>query len=238
MGLFDMFTHEGRLKRHARRMADKDALPEDREASERWLLDEGSGQALYALLKRFDVKLTQQLVDKTEKERLYEHLVGRDPALDGPLDQWVKAARQKSWPLRLIESRRGAEAAVLEVNRLLEAERGTASFEPERKKHLLVWLADHRHPSILDSAAPFLDDFDEEVRYAAAEALIAQDDDAARPALAAVLARADEESNRLKHRIATVFARRGWSVDAPDAVAAALPGGFVVQGDRLVATAG
>jgi hypothetical protein len=42
MGLFDLFTHEGRLKRHALRVANRDAQPEDREASWRWLAEDAS----------------------------------------------------------------------------------------------------------------------------------------------------------------------------------------------------
>ncbi len=236
MGLFDMFTKEGRLRKHARVMADRNTLPEDREVSERWLLDEGSGQALYALLKRFDVRISQQIVDTQEKERLYDRLFALGEDLDGPLLQFVRAASNRTWPLKLLEARQGTDAAVGLVVELLAAEQGTASFEPERKRHLLVWLADHVHPTVVETATPFLSDFDEEVRYAAAEAMLAQEDEAARPALAAVLADDKEESMRLKHRIATVFSRKGWRVEDPDAVSGSLPTGFRVLDDgRLVA---
>lgn len=235
MGLFDMFTKEGRLRKHARQMSDRNALPEDREATERWLLDEGSGQALYALLKRFDVRLSQTIVDKQEKERLFNRLVGLGSDLDKPLAQFLRESQHRTWPLKLLEAREGTDAAVQVVFELLEREKGGASFEPERKKHLLVWLADHQHPEVIAQCESFLDDFDEEVRYAAAEAILAQDDEAGRASLARVLAKPDEESMRLKHRLLTVFAKRGWRVDEPQAVAAAMPDGFRVDDEGRVA---
>lgn len=237
MGLFDMFTKEGRLRKQARVVADRNALPEDREAAERWLLDEGSGQALYALLKRFDVRLSQSIVDNQEKDRLFNRLVGLGSDLDKPLAQFLREAQHRTWPLKLLESREGTDAAVQVVFSLLDAEKGGASFEPERKKHLLVWLADHQHDGVLAQAEPFLDDFDEEVRYAAAEAILAQDDDAGRAPLARVLAKRDEESMRLKHRLLTVFAKKGWRVDDPEAVAASMPDGFRVNAEGRVLAA-
>jgi len=235
MGLFDMFTKEGRLRKHARQMSDRNALPEDREATERWLLDEGSGQALYALLKRFDVRLSQTIVDKQEKERLYNRLVGLGPELDKPLSQFLREAQHRTWPLKLLEAREGTDAAVKAVFELLDAEKGGASFEPERKKHLLVWLADHVHDGVVAQCVFFLDDFDEEVRYAAAEAVLAQEGEEGRQALAKVLAKTDEESMRLKHRLLTVFAKRGWRVDDPEAVASSMPDGFQVDDQGRVA---
>lgn len=234
MGLFDMFTKEGRLRKQARILGDRNTLPEDREAAERWLLEEGSGQALYALLKRFDVRVSQQIVDTQEKERLYDRLLSLGPELDGPLLQFVRSASNRTWPLKLYESRQGTQAAVDLVYELLDAEAGPANFEPERKKFLLVWLADHKVDGLIDKVAPFLDDFDEEVRYVAAEAIVAQEGDGGRAPLAAVLAKADEESNRLKHRVAGVFAKRGWRVDDPEAVGAAMPRGFRVLEDGRV----
>ena len=97
----------------------------------------------------------------------------------------------------------------------------------------MVWLAEQRHERMLEVVSPFLKDFDEEVRYAAAEVLIHQEDDGTRDALLEMLANPDEESLRLRHRLAHVFRNRGWAVGDTN-LAGILPEGLGVQGGRIV----
>ncbi|MCB9680167.1 MAG: HEAT repeat domain-containing protein [Alphaproteobacteria bacterium] len=233
MGLFDMFTKEGKLKRHVRRMSDLNTQPEDREASARWLVDEGSGKAIMGLLSRFDMNVTQQLKDQAEKAFVYQLLVNMGEAVHRPLDAWLRRCKQYAWPLKLCVELQGEQVAMTAVFALLAGDVGKSSFEPEKRKELLVWLAERKHPEMVEHVAGFLKDFDEEVRYAAAEVLVAQETEAARPALLAVLADPQEDSVRLKHRLAGVFRTRGWSVG--DAGLPQLPAGFDVRDGRIVA---
>jgi hypothetical protein len=232
VGLFDYFTREGKLKRHARRMADRDANPEDREASMFWLLDDGSPDALRGLLSRFDLQLSQQLKDKKEKDALYEHLVGVGADVVPPLREHLRYCKVHAYPLRLLAALEGEAAAVEAAVELLAKERG-ASFQPERKVALLLWLAERRHAGAIEAAAPFLSDFDENVRCAAVEVLVYQEDAAAAGPLREALQRDGEDSGRLRHRIAEVFKQRSWPVD--DAVSDHLPAGFAVAQGRVVA---
>ena len=79
-----------------------------------------------------------------------------------------------------------------------------------------------------------LQDFDEGIRYAAAEALIGIDDPSVREPLAQALAKIGEESNRLRVRIAEAFHQRNWPLGEQAAkVGQRPPTGFVVQGDRI-----
>ena len=82
--------------------------------------------------------------------------------------------------------------------------------------------------------APFLKDFDENVRYAAAEVMLAQQDESARPLLEAAMSNPDEDSNRLRVRLAEVFSQRRWKVES-DELAERLPDGWAVRGGRIVA---
>ena len=47
-------------------MSDRDAQPEDRENSARFLAEDGSAKALMGLLTRFDMTITGQSKDRTE----------------------------------------------------------------------------------------------------------------------------------------------------------------------------
>ena len=119
---------------------------------------------------------------------------------------------------------------------VLEIERTQGNeFNPHKKKAVLIWLAERRHPELIANVTPFLSDFDEGVRYAASEAVIAQQDDAGREPLLGVLMNADEESNRLRIRVCEVFSqRRGPVGEAEAALSQSLPDGWTVRGGRIV----
>lgn len=234
MGLFDFFTAEGKLKRHARRAADRDIQAEDRDASIRWLAENGSEAAIRGLLGRFEVSLSQQIKDAAEKEYVYQLLVGLGAAVVPPLQEHLRSCKQFALPLRLLEHFEGAEAANGAARELLDAERARSAFYPEKKKHLLVWMAPRADARSAASAAHFLDDFDEDVRYAAAEVLMHHGAADVRALLVGGLARAEEDSNRLKHRVCDFLRGRGWTLDGVD-LAGRLPPGFAVEGDRIVA---
>lgn len=232
MGLFDFFTREGKMKRHVRRMSNRDTPPEDREVSAHWLSEEGSPQALYGLLTRFDLQISQGLKDKSEKELVFQLLLQHGGAVSEPLEQWFAKCKQYAWPLKLLERIEGEQAAVDKVLQLLEGEVGKASFDPSKKIDLLKWLIEHDDARITPLATRFLTDFDEGVRYVAVEAVLSQDGED-RDLLWGVLTRPEEDSGRLMHRVCEVFAAKGWSVEA-DALQGRLPEAFAVQQGRLV----
>lgn len=232
MGLFDLFTKDGKFLRMSRRMQDAYAQAEDRDVAARWLAEEGSERAISALLTRFDIAVSNQMKDRTEKDQVFELLVGLGGRVSAPLHAWLQRCKHYVFPLRLLSQLDGEEAAIEAALGVLEGPVGRSTFEPERRKELLTWLAEKRHPSIGPRVVRFLANADEETRYMAAEALLGQEGDVAREPLLAVLGNAQEESTRMRHRIAYVFAQKGWSVGEG---ALNLPNGFVRQGERLVA---
>jgi hypothetical protein len=236
MGLFDFFLNdEKKIAKHQRRLTNRDSQPEDREASARWLVDQGSPQSLLALLARFDVSLDHQLKDKSEKDLVYALASSQGEDLLEPLAAWLKKCRSVALPLRLLEDLSGKEPAIDMVCELLELEHARDDFKPTKKKALLIWLAGVRHEKCLPTAALFLDDFDEGVRYAGAEVIIAQKGDVGTDSLLSVLTNPEEESNRLKVRICEIFAQRKWGVgDAAPQLAETLPENYRVAGGRVM----
>ncbi len=237
MGIFDFFlSEEKRIAKEQRNLTNRDKQPEDRDAAARWLADRENPKAIVALLTRFDMNLENQLKDRSEKEFVYGLLVSKGEPAVRPLERHLSRCRQIASPLRLFVDLKGREAAVEKVFELLDIERERDDLnKPEKKVDLLVWLVGHRHPGAIERCSPFLLDFDENVRYAAAEVMIAQQDEAARPALEQALQNPGEESNRLKVRLAEVFQQRGWALDDPEKVAANLTPTFTVRDGRIVA---
>src|SRR5690606_10841964 len=139
--------------------------------------------------------------------------------------------------LRLYEQLTNRATVMARVLELLEIELAKDDLKPEKKRELLVWLADQRDSRIIEAVKPFLKDFDENVRYAAAEAIVAQEDEQGLEPLRDVLANPDEDSNRLKARLADVFIARRWPLgDKAEAVATGLPVGYSVKDSRIVST--
>jgi hypothetical protein len=232
MGMFDFFLSEDkRIARQQRTLTNRDVQAEDRDKAARWLADNGTPKALVALLTRFDLQLENGLKDQAEKDFVYKLALGFGPAIERPLERHLERCRQIALPLRLYVDIKGEAAAIERVFHVLDHERRKDDFKPQKKLDLLVWLAERRHPG-MEAASASLEDFDEGVRYAAAEVIIGQQDEAGRVHLERILRNAAEESNRLRVRIADVFAQRRWNVE--DAAQVHLPGGFAVREGRVV----
>jgi hypothetical protein len=235
MDLIDLFLSEPkRVDRHTRRLTNRDAQPEDREASARWLAENRKPRAIAGLISRFDMNLDHQLKDQAEKEALYALLVSLGPdVVLHPLESWLKHCKQFALPLRLLGELASRARAIDVALELLEAEARRDDFKAAKKKELLVWFSDVRDPRLVTAAAPLLRDFDEGVRYAAAEVLLAQPGDASVPALVAVMIDPKEESNRLRLRIADALSTRRVDVVAHGASPDRLPPGFTLRDGRL-----
>jgi HEAT repeat protein len=236
MGLFDfMLSPEKKIAKHTRRLTNRDAQPEDREASAQWLAGQGTPQAIMGLLARFDMKLDHDLKNQAEREQVFDLLRSLGDDAVEPTRAWLRQCKSVAQPLALLSAIQGEEAAIqaaFEVLRI-EHERGN-DFKPAKKKAVLIWLAERRHPGAIDEAARFVDDFDEGVRYAVAEVIAAQKDPAGREPLLRMLTNPEEESGRLRARICEVFVQQGWSVgESAAALDGHLPGGFTLRGERI-----
>lgn len=234
MAFFDFLLGGSPLKRHQRRVANRDAQPEDREASADWLAKDGSDEALMALCGRFALQLEHGLKDKKEKEMVFELLAAKGTEGSRIARAYASQNAAFAWPLRLIERIEGPSAGVAFLLELLARESVDNELHPEKKKNLLIGLAERRHADIVRAASPFLHDFDEGVRHAAIEAVAAQDGDEGRAPLLDALADPKEESTRIRGRLAEIFAQRRWAVSDDPWLAANVPNGYRLDAGRLV----
>jgi hypothetical protein len=224
-----------RIQKNRRRVTNRDAQPEDREMSARWLIDQGSAKALRALLMRFDMTLPQQMQDQSERELMYQLLAVRGKDLVRPLKVHLKSCRQFAYPIRLFEEVEGEDQTLALVYELLNYELEKDDLNhPDKKRHMLVWLTERNDERALAAALPFLKDFDEAVRMAAVEVVFNQKSAEGRAPLEAALIDPKEDSNRMRVRVAEIFAQRDWQVDQAAAVTEALPAEFMVRQGRVV----
>ncbi|MCB9764531.1 MAG: hypothetical protein H6739_32450 [Alphaproteobacteria bacterium] len=240
MGLFDFLTGgspEKQIKKYGKKIKDKDTPIEDRQAAAIWLADNGSPEAIVALLGRFDMDYEHGMKDASEKDEVSNLVLGLGQRSIEPLEAKLRRTLKFARPLALYEQIAGQDAAMNIVLELLDVEYERSELKPDKKRQLLIKVTEYVDPRVTASAVRFLDDFDEGCRYAAAEALFAQDETpAVREALVARLASPDEESNRVRVRIAEVATARRWPLgDHADALTENPPVGYKVANGVLIA---
>jgi hypothetical protein len=224
------------VPRHGKRVADRDASKEDREASVAWLAENGTPEALVALCGRFGLQIENQLKDQEEKDTVVDHLVGHGAAGATAARGWAARGPHFANAVRVVERVEGAAAALGLLVELLARESVDEEFKIDKKRNLLISLAMHKSPAIVEAAARFLGDHDEGVRHAAIEALAAQEGDGPRTALLAALQRQREESTRIRGRLGEIFAARRWPVGEDPWLAQNVPHGFQLADGRLHAS--
>ncbi len=160
------------------------------------------------------------------------------PVATEALEHYLKRCKNFARPLDLLKKLAGKESALNIVLTLIETEAAKSELKPDKKRDLLIVLAEFQDQRSMDIAIELLEDFDEGVRYAAAEVLIAlEDNEALQVALLAALANPEEESNRLRVRIAEIVGGRAWPLGVhTESIATNPPVGWSVSGERLSQT--
>lgn len=236
-GLFDSEARERRsFEKLATKVVSKNQQHEDRMIALETLADMDSPEALSALFRRWDMTSEKAREDRAEKEYLADVLVAKGPAMFEALRAHNDRSPNVTWPIEVLRRVTTEEEVVTEIIRVLEHERGKlASFKPEKKVTLLRLLQDQDDARITDAAVPFLKDFDESVRYEAAELLgIKGTEDALAP-LVDRLSHPDEDSARVRGGILGALARQGWALgDRAATVSKHLAPGFAVQDGVVV----
>ncbi len=245
MGLFDRFKggakadDKGRSKSSpAAKWVDrieKRAQNYDRQEAIEALSELGSADAVEALLRRFTFHMDPSITDQEEKDAAFRGILRAGKEAIEPVRAFAARAESLAWPMKIIKELVGQDEYVEELLRWLTRWDTEYAKFIDPKLQILTALEDHRHPRIREDVERFLQDVNEAVRFHAASTLLAQDDAGAVSAIAAMLA--DEESMRVRTKVAEGLASRAWAVpeDQREGVRKAVPPGFSVDaGGRVV----
>lgn len=213
--VFGLFSKGSSLDRTIKKVSSQNAQSADRlEAMER-LAEAGTHEALVALCRRFSFESSKMIEDEQEKQTVVALLSRQgDDAVD-PLHDYMNTALSIAFPLRVLERVAEGERLFAVVDDLLAQEPAGYTKDSTRKIQLIEWLGELEDAKARDVAtrvAPYLKDFDENVRFAAAEALALKPCDEAAEPLVSALLREEEESMRLKRRIAEILAENSLSL--------------------------
>jgi hypothetical protein len=241
MGLFDLF--KGGEKKQAKsspaaKWADrieKRAQNYDRQEAIQALAEMGTGDAVEALLKRFTFHIDPSITDQEEKESAFRGILRAGKDAIEPVRAFAGKAESLAWPMRIMKELAGDDEYVEELLRWLSRWDTEYAKFIDPKVQILTALEDHRHASIREGVERFLEDVNEPARFHAVAALLAQEDAATAPALAHLLG--DEESVRVRNKIADGMASRGWTVpeEEREAVVRSLPPPFALDAAGKIA---
>ena len=240
MGLFDFFKGSSKdggsdkksnpAAKWAEAAGSKRAQPYDRQEAIHELAKLGTAPAVQALLKRFTFATDPSITDQEEKDLAFEGILKAEKEAIEPVRAFAAKAESLSWPMRVLKELLSEEEIVEEL--LVWLSKWDAEYAKfiDPKLQILQELETHRHEKIRAAVEPFLQDFTEQARFHAVAATLAQQDaDAIKPLLDAML---EEESVRVRSKIADGFIAQGWDVpeDQREPVRKVLPSGYGIDG--------
>jgi HEAT repeat protein len=233
MGVFDIFKKKGdaaprqksdrEIARLARLVGDKMSQNYDRQEAIEELSRMANAEGVTVLLKRFDWTLDPSITDQEEKDATARGIVGAGEAALEPLRAYCARAESLTWPLKILQQISSEEDVVDELLGILDQFDTEYVRNPEPKVQLIAILAEYASEDVREAVEPFLQDASEPVRFHAVTTTFAMNNPASVPSLVAALV--EEESLRVKNRIAQGFVERKWPVppELTEACSEALP---------------
>lgn len=227
MGLFDVFKGGGGgLSKHVARVANKRAQKHERWESIQVLANDGSDEAIRALLTRFAIRVDPSITDGEEKNAAFLGVVQNGEAALGPVRDFLASSETLAWPMKILRELQSEEEVTTTLLELLSKMDTEYERDPQKKIDVIASFEECKDPRIVDAVIRFLDDMNETVRFHAAGAILAQDeaDAALEPMTKAFLA---EESVRVRMRMLDGYIERGWRLgDVREEATKKMPTGY------------
>jgi HEAT repeat protein len=189
----------------------------------------GSSEAVEVLLKRFTFHMDPSITDQEEKEAAFRGILRAGKEAIEPVRAFAARAESLAWPMKIVRELVGEEEYVGELLRWLSRWDTEYSKFVDAKVQILTTLEEYKSPRIRESVERFLEDVNEPARFHAAAAVLAQDDPASLEPLVSLLL--EEESVRVRAKVAEGLAARGWEIPEANrnAVRSALPAGLSID---------
>lgn len=244
MGLLDFFKKSSdsdkkqpsprELARLTRVVGNKLSQDYDRQEAIAVLSELGTADAVRVLLKRFDFNMEPTITDQDEKESAAQGIIGAGELALGPIRDYCVRAESITWPIRILRKIVAEDHFVDELLELLEQFDTEYVRNPEPKIQLVNALEEFPTDEVRVAVEPFLRDVNENVRFHAAGTVFAAESAASVPAFVEALD--EEESLRVKNRIAGGLAQHGWEIPEGlrERCSAALPESFRLEGAIVV----
>jgi hypothetical protein len=225
------------LSRLARVVSNKMSQNYDRQEAIDQLSELASQEGARALLRRFDFSMEPSIVDQDEKEAAARGIAAAGMAALEPIHAYCARAESLTWPLKVLRQIVPADQIVGELLTLLDQFDTEYMRNPEPKIQLISLLGEYRTNEVREAVEPFLADVNESVRFHASGTIFSIGNlESAQPLIDAL---AEEESLRVKNRIARGLEQAAWALPEELALRAgtALPPGYDIKDNRVVSSA-
>jgi hypothetical protein len=245
MGLFDIFKSKPKgaspstpppagpadknVARLARVVGDRLSQTYDRRDAIKALHDMKSADGVSALLRRFTFYVEPSTDDQEEKESAYDAVIVAGQVAVKPIKEFCKKAESVTWPLKMLRELLPSDDYFAAVIELLGEHNTDYTRNVEPKAQLIGALEGHASDDAFDVVVDFLEDVSEPVRFQAVLAVLSMNNEKAAEPLAERAV--DEESVRVRNKIADGFAARGWLV--PEAQRSAFATAVGSEGYRV-----
>jgi HEAT repeat protein len=151
-----------------------------------------------------------------------------------PIKRYIRNYDKVTWAIQALEKLQPTDEVVRYLFEIL-AEGDPVHIRGEKATQILKALETLDDPSVVEGVIPCLESPDDTVRNAAVECLEAKADSRAREPFLETLTNPDEDSIRVRTRIAEALERLGWEVKGfRKKVEAVLPEGFRITSKGLV----
>ena len=226
MGLLDIFKGgNGGLKKHLARVSNKRAQQHDRWESIQVLANDGSEEAIRALLTRFNIRVDPSITDREERNAAFEGVVRWGERALGPVQDFLKSSDTLAWPLKMLKELQNEDEVTSTLLSLLEDMDTEYERDPQKKIDVLASLEERGDERIVGAAKRFLRDANETARFHAVGAIFAQENaEAGRAVLAEAFLQ--EESMRVRMRVLDGYIDHAWTFDDASKVSDRLPTGY------------
>lgn len=241
MGLLDLFKKKEAgpakgdrdLARLEKLVSSKFSQNMDRQDALERLSRMGTAAAASALLKRFSWTLDPTITDHEEKELVVSGLVNAGESALEPIRRYCAKAESLTWPLKALRQILGGDDLLQELLTLLDQFDTDYVRNAEPKVQLVQLLGDYPTEDVRIAVEPFVTDANENVRFAAVTTVFAVNDPQSVPSLISALA--EEESLRIKNRIAQGLSERNWEIpeELRSSCSAALPPSYRLDGATI-----
>ena len=213
MGLFNFLKGKGKgkeksaipwaLQRKIKKALNKYTQAQERQGALSGLVEDGSDEAIKALLRRLTFLVEPLTTDETEKGCVADSLIEMGPRIIPLLLESIKTSSSIMWQLNIYKELVSEEELLRNLLIIMDAFDTEYEKDPQRKIQIIETLGEWKSESVARALQRFLDDVDETVRYQTATSLLMQDPEVVRDWL---LERAlSEESNRIRDLVIDGF---------------------------------
>ncbi len=194
----------------AKVVADKRAQTYDRLEAIQTLVEMNTPDAAAALLKRFTFTIDPSITDEEEKDIAFRGIVATGKHVVPAIVEFCAKAEALTWPLKILAELLDDDEYRNELIALLDRFDTEYARNVEPKIHAIQALEDVVHDDVRSAIERFFEDVNETVRFHAVQTTFAQGMSESVEALLDLLVQ--EESVRVKNKIADGLLVRGWTI--------------------------